>query len=106
MDPARGRTFCDNISNSPVFRAKFGGLFIPIVAALEGLGSSNFDTLAFIEEKLVKIRKALKEEERLLAIMRAEVTAREARVEVLRLALESTDNKNWEPVIRFETWLP
>ena len=42
----------------------------------------------------------------LLTIMRAEVAAREARAEVLRSALDSADNKDWEPVIGFETRLP
>ena len=101
MDPTRARAFCDNIDKSPVFRRKFGGLYIPMVAALERLGGSDFETPAFIEEKLVKIRAALKEEERLLSIMRAEVTAREARAEVLRSALESAGKKEWESVIGF-----
>ena len=51
-------------------------------------------------------REALKDEERLLGIMRAEVTAKEARVKVLRSALESVDKKDWEPVIGIETRLP
>ena len=38
--------------------------------------------------------------------MRAEVAAREARVEVLRSTLESAENKEWEPLIGFETRLP
>ena len=89
-----------------MFRSKFGVFFIPIVAAVERLGGSDFDTPAFIEEKLAKIREALKEEERLLNIMRAEVIAREARAAVLRSAQEYADNKDWEPVIGFETRLP
>ena len=73
---------------------------------MERLGGSDFETPAFIEEKLAKLRATLKEEERLLSVMRAEVTAREARVEVLRSALESADKKDWELVIGFETRLP
>ena len=106
MDPTRAQTFCNNINKSSVFRSKFRGLYIPIVAAVERLGGSDFETPAFIEQKLAKIRSILKEEERLLSVMRAEVTAREARVEVLRSALESADKKDWELVIGFETRLP
>ena len=104
--PVLGQSVLHNVSKSPVFRSKFGGLFIPIVAALERLGSRDFNTPAFIKEKLAKICEALKEEERLLGIMRAEVTAREARVKVLRSALESAENRDWKLVIGFETLLP
>ena len=64
MDLTRALTFCDNINRSPVFRTKFGGLYIPVVAAIQRLGGSDFKTPAFIEKKLVKIRTALMEEER------------------------------------------
>ena len=88
MDPDRGRVFCENIGRSPVFRSKFGGLFVSITNALERLEVKNFPTPSFIQEKIVKARAALKDEERLLGIMRAEVAAREARVEMLRSTLE------------------
>ena len=105
MDPSRAKKFFENINKSPMFRKKFGGLYVPMVAELERLGGSDRGFPAFIEEKLVKIRAALKEEERLLSIMRAEVTAREARAEVLHSALESADKREWESVIGFESRL-
>ena len=106
MDPSQATKFIDNLDRSPTFRKKFGGLYVPMIAALERLGGSDRGTPAFIEEKLIKIRTALKEEERLLNIMRAKVSAREARAEVLRSALDSEDKRDWESVIWFESWLP
>ena len=76
MDPDRGRVFCENIGRSPVFRSKFGGLFISITNALERLEVKNLPIPNFIQEKIVKVRAALKEAERLLGIMRAGVAAR------------------------------
>ena len=78
MDPDRGKVFCENIGRSPVSRSKFGGLFVSITDALERLGAKNIAIPSFIQEKIVKVRAALKDEERLLGIMRAEVAAREA----------------------------
>ena len=106
MDPSQAKKFFENLDRSPTFRKKFGGLYVPVVAALERLGGSDRGTPAFIEEKLIKIRTDLKEEERLLTIMRAEVSAREARAEVLGSALDSADKRDWELVIGFESRLP
>ena len=105
MDPDRGEVFCENICRSPAFRSKIGGLYISITAALERLGAKNIAIPTLIQEKIVKARDALKDKERLIGIMRAEVAAREARVEVLRSTLECAENKEWEPLIGFETRL-
>ena len=75
-----------------MFRKKFGGLYIPIVIALERLEGSDRGTPAFIEEKLVKIKAALKEEERLLSIMRSPG--------------RSFSLREWESVTMLESWLP
>ena len=76
IDPAQGRVFCENMGRSPVFRSKFGGLFVSITNTLERLGIKNLPTPSFIQEKIFKVRAALKDEERLLGIMRAGVAAR------------------------------
>ena len=106
MDLSRGKMFCESLCRSPVFRSKFGGLYVSVTNALERLGVKDVPTPSFIQEKITKAHAALKDEERLLAIMRAEVTAREARVDMLRSTLERAENKEWEPLIGFETRIP
>ena len=54
MDPSRATKFIENIDRSPTFRKKFGGLYVPVVAALERLGGSDRGAPAFIEEKLIR----------------------------------------------------
>ena len=74
--------------------------------ALARLGVKELPVPNFIQDKITKARAALKDEERLLGVMRAEVAAREARVDVLRTTLERAENKEWEDLIGFETKLP
>ena len=78
MDPSRGRMFTESLCRSPVFRSKFGGLYITLTNGLARLGAKELPIPSFIQEKITKARAALKDEERLLGIMRAEVAAREA----------------------------
>ena len=74
MDPSRATKFIESLDRSPKFRKKFGGLYIPMITALERLGGSAQGTPAFIEDKVTMVRTALEEEERPLAIIRAEVS--------------------------------
>ena len=84
----------------------FRGLFVSITNTLERLRVKNFPTPSFIQEKIIKARAALKAEETLLGIMRAEVAAREARVDMLRSTLECAENKEWNPLLGFKTRIP
>ena len=66
MDPSRARVFTESMSRSPRFRSKFGGLYATLTNALARLGVKELPVPNFIQDKITKVRAALKDEERLL----------------------------------------
>ena len=98
--------FIENLDCCDTFRKKFSGLLFPVMTAVKRLGGGQLKMPAFLGGKVSFVEKTLKDEVRMLEIMKAEVAAREERIVFLKDILGSVDKGEFEPVFGFESRMP